>query len=432
VPTLTRTPTRTLRPTITPTASPTPTGTPTATATATPTCVNGLQWDLSEAIVVGQHVGGSVWLTKTVPTDFGWGVFWLYNDPAVTGKARLYYAHLDFTGQTTAGPMWLLDVARSPWRENYYNAAWNDGHFGLLIANQTTLNYYNLSLDGVLSGRRTVGPPLFVSSIYSSEADSDFDAFPGGFMGVIEGSCDGHSCSYAFRLNTDGTPAGSVYNLVDYDYTHAFYPATAFDGTGFAILMVKDILISGGGVGTKYISGTWSGPSTRTKVVPGKEYVWDEFPDIAWNGDHFGSVWTEVTQRPPSGQPPVSWQIHFASHRRTRSSATLIADKVVDVMPFKSGRQWITQIHAVGGQWVVQYARWQGAAAEPVAVWALLDDVGTVHAELTPYPLSLDALGSSVHGAEGQVGRMGLARGDLRDGVNTITFQLLDPPMCRP
>lgn len=381
--------------------------------------------------MVNQHVGGYVWLTKTVPTDFGWGIFWLYNDPAVTGKARLYYAHIDFSGHVTVAPTWLLDIPRSPWRENYYNAAWSDGHFGVLIANQSVLYYYNLSLDGALSGRRAVGPPLFVSSIYSSEADSDFDAFPGGFMGVIEGSCDGHSCSYAFRLNSDGSPAGSVYNLVDFDYTHEFYPAAAYDGTGFAILMVKDIVISSGGVGTKYMSETVSGASTRTKLVPGKEYLWDEFPDIAWNGNHFASVWTEVTQRPPSGQPPVSWQIHFASHRRTRTAAALISDKVIDVMPNKSGRQWVTQIHAVGGDWVVQYARWQGATAEPLAVFALVGDDGNVNDELTPYTLSVDALGSSVHWADGQQGRMGIARGDLRDGLNTITFQSLDPPICR-
>ncbi|MBI4515899.1 MAG: hypothetical protein HY699_08805, partial [Deltaproteobacteria bacterium] len=426
-PTRTRTPTATRPPTRTPTATPTATITPTPTATGTPTCAVPILWELSPETVVDVQQGGRVWLTKTVATDFGWGIFWLRDDPAVAGKARLYYAHVDFTGQLTVGPLWVVDATRLQWRDRYYNAAWNYGHFGLLIAERGTLYYYNLSLDGVLSGRRVVGPPLFMTTGYDLEADSDFDAYPGGFLGAIEGDCSGHSCSYAFKLDSNGAPIGSVTNLVDYDYTHEFYPAVAYDGVGFAIMTVKDIAISNGGVGTKYLpAASGYGLSSRIKTVPAKEYQWDEFPDLAWNGSHFGAIWTENTNRSSSS----TWQIHFASFERTYKSGRLIADRVIDVMRNKSSLRWITQMHALGGDWLAQYARWQGDQIEPLAVFELLDDSGNVNASLTPYSLSADALGSSVHDLGTAAGHTGIARGDQRDGVCTITFQILAPPVC--
>ena len=426
-PTYTKTPTRTFPPSRTPTPTVTSTGTPTSTATPTPTCANGIQWDLSSGTVIDTNPGSRVWLTKTVPTDAGWGVFWLRADPDVPQKARLFYAHVDFSGRVTVAPMWLLDVTRLALRDRYYNVAWHDDHYGLLIADQATLYYYNLSFEGVLSDKHAVGPPLFTSTVYDQEADSDIDSYPDGFVSVIEGECSGHSCSYAFRLDAQGNRVSPVYNLVDYDYTHTFYPASAYDGTGFVIIAVKDILITEGGVGTKYFPTDGFGPTTRTKVVPDKEYQWDEFPDIAFDGNHFGSVWTEVTQRVSTS----TWQIHFASFRRTPTSSTLIGDRVLDVMRQKSTLKWATQIHAVGGGWVVHYPRWQDNA-EPLAVFELLDDRGQAQATMTPYSLSADALGSSVHWLGENSGRMGIARGDNRDGVSTITFETLEPPICRP
>jgi len=421
--TITRTPTRTPTPTTTPTATPTP------TATATATCVNGLAWDLSAATVIDTAPGSSVWLTKTVPTNSGWGVFWLRADPGLDSLARLFYAHVDFAGQITVGPKWILNAPRIPSRDRYYNVAWNGDHYGVIVASRAVLNYYNMSLDGVLSGQRTVGPPLFVDPSYDEEADSDFEAYPDGFFGVIEGDCLGHSCSYAFKLDSTGAPLTGVMNLVDFDFTHEFYPQTAFDGTGFAIVMVKDIQITEGGVGTKYELATRSSPTARTKVVPSKEYLWDEFPDIAWNGDHFASVWTEVTQRPSSG-PPISWQIHFASFYRTQALSSPIADKVIDVMPDKSWLRWTTQIQAVGHDWVVQYTRWQNQS-NPLAVFALVDDRGNQLGQLTPFTMTADALGSSVHTVGANVGRMGIARGDNSANTATVTFHTLEPPMCR-
>ncbi len=426
-PTYTPTPTRTYPPTRTPTPTVTSTGTPTATGTPTPTCVNGLAWDLSNGNVLDTQAGSTVWLTKTVPTDLGWGVFWLRADPDLPQSARLFYAHVDFSGRVTVGPMWLLDVPRIVFRDRYYNVAWHDDHYGLLIANRATLYYYNLSYEGVLSDQHVVGPPLFTSSVYDEEADSDIQSYPGGFAAAIEGECSGHSCSYAFRLDAQGNAISPVYNLVDFDYTHTFYPAMAYDGVGFVIAAVKDIVITEGGVGTKYFPTNGYGPSTRQKIVPDKEYLWDEFPQIDWNGDHFASLWTEVTQRVSTS----SWQLHFASFRRSSTTSSLIHDRVLEVMPQKANLRWVTQIHAVGSGWVVQYPRWQ-SNAEPLAVFTLLDDQGQPQATMTPYSLSADALGSSVHWLGQNAGRMGIARGDNGDGVATITFQTLEPPACRP
>jgi len=364
-----------------------------------------------------------------VPTDRGWGVFWLREDPGASNLARVYYAHVGFDGGIEIGPLLLqVNIPRIPWRGRYYNVAWNGDHYGLIVAVRATLYYYDLSFEGALSGGRAVGPPLFVSSIYDQEADSDLAAFPGGFAGVIEGDCMGHSCSYAFRLGPHGEPLGSVYNLVDFDYTHQFWPRVAYDGIGFAVISVKDS-VSTGGVVTKYIPGTWGSPSARAKVVPSKDYLWDEYPALAWNGERYGAVWTEVNQRPPSGQPPAAWQIHFAAFRRTISASITLADRVLDARANKSPFRWTTQVHPVAGDWAVHYSAWQ-PQGEPLAVFEYVDGAGSTQARLIPFTLSADALGSSLQRGGPQPGRIGIARGDSRDGVSTVTFFTLDPPRC--
>ncbi len=431
-PTLTRTPTWTISPTPTrtPTITQTVAASPTPTWTVTPTCAAGLQWDLSTPQVIASQPGGEVWLTKAIATESGWGVFWLRSDPEAPSEARVYYAHVDFAGGIDVGPMLLVGVPRIPWRGRYYNVAWNGDHYGLITADQSTLYYYNLSFDGLLSGKRSVGPRLFISDVYDQEADSDFKAYSGGWVGVIEGDCLGHSCAYAFRLLSDGTPSGSIYDLVDADLTHQFWPRVAFDGAGMTVISVKDIDIYNGGVVTKYFHAPWSSPDTRYKVVPRKEYLWDEYPEIAWNGDHYGAIWTEVTQRPNSSKPPVSWQIHFATFHRGWQSGSTIADRVISVTTDKSPFRWNKRIHALGTDWLVHYSEWQ-ENAEPLAVFELLDSQGNTLARMTPYTLSADALGSDINYSGPVAGRLGIAKGDMRDGVSTITFQTLDPPVCR-
>ena len=222
-----------------------------------------------------------------------------------------------------------------------------------------TLYYYNLSLEGVLSGRKIIPVTLFTNTSYSTEADSDLDAYPDGFVGAIEGDCGGHSCSYAFRLGPNGEVTGGVKNLVDFDVTHQFWPRVAYDGSGFTFISVKDIKITGGGVMTKYIAGNWGAPSQHVKVVPTKEYQWDEFPEIAWNGDHFGALWTENSQR-LHGSP---WQTHFGSFKRTLTTSSPIGNRILDVRGDKSQLIWTKQIHAVGGGWTAHYSAWQGQKA---------------------------------------------------------------------
>jgi hypothetical protein len=373
------------------------------------------------------HQGGEVWLTKVVPTDFGWGIFWLRAEPNATQTARLYYAHVNFNGVLTNGPLWLRDIPRLPYRGRYYLVAWHDDHFGLLIADQSTLYYFNLSLDGVLSGQRAVGPVLFNYIQYGQEADGDFDSYPGGFVGVIEGDCVGHLCSYAFKLAADGTPITQNYNLVDFDFTHQFQPRAAFDGIGFTILSVKDIDIFNGGVGTKYLKATGI-PSTAAKVVPTKEYYWDELPDIDWNGDHYGAVWTENAGR-DWAKP---WQIHFASFRRTSTTSTFVADQVLDSEFPKSQWRWGTQIHAHGVDWLVQYLLGQ-PNGDPLAVYQLVNDQGQVLARTTPFSMNADALGSATHFRSEAAANVGIARGSF-DAASTahITFQFLGAPSCAP
>lgn len=429
IPTLTPTPTRTPTSTRTPTATPTFTATATPSPTPTATCPGAVQWSPSDPMEIMTQQGGEVWLTKPVPTDFGWGIFWLRADPGVTQTqtAHLYYAHVDFEGHLTNGPRLLRDIQRLPYRGRYYMAAWHDDHFGVLIADRSTLYYYNLSVDGVMSGQQIVGPVLFNYIQYGQEADGDFDSYPGGFMCVIEGDCVGHLCSYAFKLAADGTPTTQNYNLVDFDFTHQYQPRAAFDAVGFTILSVKDIDIINGGVGTKYLKATGN-PSVAAKVVPTKQYYWDELPDIEWNGDHYAAVWTENAAR-DWAQP---WQIHFASFRRTYTTSTFIADRVLDSEFPKSQWRWGTQIHPHGADWLVQYLLGQ-PNADPVAVYQLVNDQGQTLARMTPFTMNADALGSAAHFRSEAAGNVGIARGYFdAAGAAHVVFQLLGAPTCAP
>jgi len=435
--TRTETPTKTITPTatvtITLTPTPTRTGTrtqtPTVTFTVTPTptstCANGLAWNVSSPLLVSTQTGGEIWLTKTVPTDTGWGLFWLRGDPGAPQVARLYYAHVDFNGQITAGPLAVRDIPRMDFRSHYYFAAWQTDHFGVLTSERELLYYQSVSLSGVVSQRHAVGPPLFTDPQYDDESDGDLDAYPGGFQGVIEGDCDGHSCAYAFRLDNSGVPTSTIVNLVDFDFTHQFYPHQAFDGVGFTIVSVKDIDITNGGMTSKYwpLSGVLS---SNQKVVPTKQYLWDEFPDVAWNGNHFASLWTENSARSQT----APWQIHFATFRRNSSGSTPIANRVIDVVSDKTNQRWTTQVHAMGTDWVAQYGS-RAADDSIVAVYELLGSDAQTNIALEPFALTADALGSAPHFAASQNGTLGIARGSYVTGGTTVEFYTLPRPHCR-
>jgi len=451
-PTLTSTPTQT--PTLTPTGTATPlstnTVTPTRTSTATPTrtttitptqsagptgtatappdpaaCAASAIWNLDPPSTLFTHQSGEVWLTEAIPTDTGWGVFWLRREPGAASPARLYYAHVGFAGEVQVGPLHVRDINFLQWRRRYYLTAWHQDHFGLLIADGSILSYFNLSKTGALSGQRTVGPQLFNSALYGQQSDGDIVSYPGGFGVIIEGDCSGHLCSYGFRLGPDGTPTSSVFNLVDFDFTHQFDPRIAFDGNGFALLSVKDGSISVAGVVTKYMTTTGS-PSSRARVVPNKEYYWDEWPDVAWNGDHFAAIWTENSGRDHN----TPWRMRFASFRRNASTSTTLGEAIVEVLPGISRvRHWTTQLHSLGATWLGQYTRYvDGPNATAVYRW--LNDQGEVLGTLEPFIVNTDALGASVHPSANADGRIAITRA-FQDGSEIrVLFQLLDRPTC--
>ena len=76
----------------------------------------------------------------------------------------------------------------------------------------------------------------------------------------------------------------------------------------------------------------------------------------------------------------------------------------------KTNHRWTTQVHAVGSDWVAQYAS-RTADNSIVAVYELLGDDAQTRAAVEPFTLSADALGSSPHFAAGHVGTLGIARG---------------------
>jgi hypothetical protein len=370
-----------------------------------------------------------VWLTKTVPTETGWGVFWLREDPGRSGWARVYYAHVNFQGNVDIAPRWVVEVPRIPWRDRLYNAGWNGHHYALMTADQGELYYHSMTLDGVVSDRHVVGPPLYYNTTYDQEADSDIDAYPGGWIGVIEGTCSGHSCSYVYRLDPDGKQMGSYYNLVDFDFTHQFWPKAAFDGERFVIASVKDA-VGIGGVVTKVVRPfQWGAPSDYKKVVSTKDYLWDEYPDIAWGGSFFGSVWTEVSARPPSSVP-FRWQIRFATFRRDWNTHTDRANRILDAQQYKSPFRWTKNVHAVGPDFVVHYSSWR-ENSPPAAIFEYLDAGANQHAKIEPFLLTADALGSSVHFDPAFADRIGVARGSSTEQGTTVVFQVLDPPSCQ-
>ncbi|HSP98246.1 MAG TPA: hypothetical protein VL049_13530 [Candidatus Dormibacteraeota bacterium] len=427
--TWTETPTRTITvtSTATRTGTRTQTFTPTASETPTPTatCISGLGWNVSSPVLISAQSGGDLWLSRTVPTDTGWGIFWLRDDPDATTVAHLYYAHVDFGGNITVAPMLLTSIPKVPFRGHYYMVTWNAGHYALLTSESAYLYYQTVSLSGGISQRHVVGPPLFVDPQYDEESDGDVYPYPGGFMGVIEGECAGHSCSYAFKLDSNGQAASSVVNLVDFDLTHQFYPSAAFDGSGFTILTVKDIQIATGGVMTKYWSASGT-LSSNIKVVQNKQYLWDEFPDIAYNGNHYAALWTENSARLST----APWQIHFATFNRSASGGSDIANRVIDIVSEKTNHRWTTQVHPMGNDWVAQYAS-RAADGSIVAVYELLGDDAQTGIYLEPFPLTADALGSSRHTAPGVAGVLGIARGSQVPNGTTVEFYKLAPPACQ-
>lgn len=161
------------------------------------------------------------------------------------------------------------------------------------------------------------------------------------------------------------------------------------------------------------------------KVAAAKQYNWDEFPDLGWNGDHFATVWTENAIR----QHGPNWQIRFATFRRDGLGGSLIADQVLDGPGEKSNHRWTTRIHPSGADWLVHYARRLSSGANR-AVFEVRDSGGAKRIAIEPFDLTADALGSSPHPHAGQERTVGVVRGDNGVSETTVQFYLLDPPAC--
>ena len=304
-----------------------------------------------------------------MPTNSGWGIFWLRQDPGATHLARLYYAHVDFNGQITVGPLLVVGIPQDRLprplllrglEPGSLRAADRQPGDALLLQPLARRRRCPVSAP---SARRCSSPP---SSTRSPTAIST--PTRAASSASSRATAAGHSCSYAFKLDANGTPNGSVINLVDFDFTHQFYPRAAFDGAGFAILSVKDIEISGGGVMTKYwpLSGTISHARqgrARQAVPVGRvpRHRLERRPLRRAVDRELGALDT------------APWQIHFASFRRTKPASTLIAERVIDMVAQKTNHRWTTQVHAVGADWVAQYAS-RTANNSIIAVYELLGD----------------------------------------------------------
>ena len=281
-------------------------------------------------------------------------------------------------------------------------------------------------MDGTVSQRHPVGPPLFVDPQFDEEADGDVYPFPGGFMGVIEGECVGHSCSYAFKLDTNGAPIGASMNIVDFDLTHQFYPSAAYDGS-----RLHDA----------HREGHRHRQRRRDDEVlerrrPAQQQPQGRAEQVSISGTSSRISPTTATTTPRCGRRTrrartrQPWQIHFATFHRTNNSSTPIADRIIDIVSQKTNHRWTTQVHQMGGEWVAQYAS-RAPDNSIVAVYELLGDDAQTGIYLEPFPLTADALGSSRHTAAGVFGVLGIARGSVVGDGTTIEFYTLAPPSCQ-
>ena len=407
-----------------------PSPTPIPSPTPTPNCGGSAASTLLSPLLIAAHPDvrdasgalrqGRAHIITTVPTDNGWGVFWLRdlteNTFDVRAVSTLYYAHVGLDGALSAGPLALVDIHRHD-REPLYLVAWHTDHFGLLvnelvntdISNKITYQYYyDVSIDGQLSAR--VGP--IRTDLGFSGGIGDMIPYLNGFMVGIETVCQGsHQCTFAFKLADHGASRGSDLHVVEFDGTHSFAPRFADDGSGLVVVSSKDFASLSGGVVSQYIRNSGGSIGFSKPINPNKGFLLDNSPHVAWNGQRFGAVWREVQSLIPPGDS--NWRIRLATFNRTTSTSTLLSDRFLEpayVPGLSIGRSVAstTDISAVPDGWVVSYASGQ-AGGEPQAVIQYLTPDGDQRAIWAPFGLDDYSLSTRAHFRAGYQRTIGVA-----------------------
>ncbi len=403
-----------------------PTPIPTATPTPTPDCANTNQnvqvmFHPDERDALGVLHAGRAHFMDVVPTQTGWGVFWLRDKTENTFRVQdvstLYYAHVDFNGRLDATPRALVDIHRQD-KEPLYLAAWRQDHFGLLIHELVTIDlsvkttyqyYYDLSVDGVLSARSA---PIRTDIGYSGGI-GDMVPFGSGFLVGIENVCQGtHQCSFAYKLEDHATAKSRDLNVVEFDGTHSFGPHIATDGTSAVVVSSKDVLSVSGGIVSQFISapGNTISITTSKPVNPAKGFLAENNQRAAWNGERYATLWREVTSLAPPGND--QWRMRFASFRRTSTTSTLLSDRILEVPGVPSttlGHSlWFTSnLTASFGDWVAAYARGNANGGDPAGVVQRLANDGSVLLEWVPFSLDDYAFAARAHNVAGFERRVG-------------------------
>ena len=444
--TATRTPTATR--TFTSTATATATATVPSTPTASPTCGGAPRSQLSAPTMVAVHPDdyvdnsgtlrrGRAHFATTVPTDAGWGLFWLRdrteNSFDIALRSTLYYAHVGFDGTLSPTPIPLLDIRRHD-KAPLYLVAWASDHFGLLIHElmNSDLNgkithqyYYDLSRDGQLGPR--VGP--IRTDLGNSGGIGQMIPSVSGFMVGVETVCQGvHQCTWAFTLGPHGTPKGRDLAVTEFDGTHSHHPSFAFDGTNVVVTSSKDLNGSRGGVVSQYITSNGNVISQSQPVIPNHGFLLDDNPRVAWNGSRFGVIWRETQGLFSPGNQFV--RLRFASFTRTASTSTMLSDHFLEpaYVPtayMGNAWSWPNSISVVPDGWLVTYARGTPSGVPEGVIDHLTPDGDSIE-RWTPFPLDDRAFHGSAHFAAPYRRAVGILSSRRTGDQVSVNFSRLD------
>ena len=439
-------------PTSVPSSTPTATSTP-GIPTQTPTATCGqLASVLSTPEVIMTHPDepdgngvvqwGRAHFMKVVPTDSGWGIFWLRDKTNdlwdIHAPSTLYYAHVDLNGALNTAPTPILDIHRHD-REPLYLVTWRVDHYALLINELTNTDpnnkityqyYYDLSIDGQLSAR--VGP--IRTDLGNSGGIGDIIPYLTGYMVGIETVCQGsHQCSYAFTLGDHGVNKGRDLNVVEFDGTHSHSPNFMFDGTNIAVISSKDALNSRGGIVSQYITSSGTRITSSTPVIPNHGFLLDNNPKLGWNGDRLGVVWRETQGL--TAPLDSSNRMRFATFRRDASTSTLLTDRFLEPSYVPSslmGRtmSFTTSLSVVPDGWLVSYSHGDATLGGPQATIDHLAVDGTLKETWTPYPLDDYAFSSAAQTLPGYTNRIGIAASHRNGAQVDVVFSILDLATC--